>query len=122
MWNRRMEFHIFAPIGEMARHTIPFFADKIEQVPAFAETQRRLFAKNWAWLDRELADGRPFIAGEGFTVADITGMAALFVCDITQTPLPKGAELVQDRWVREDAGTREFRAAPPGRMRAIALA
>ncbi len=72
MWNRRIEFHIFGPIGDMGRDSLAFFADKLEQIPAYAESQKRLFAENWAWLDRKLSDCRPFIAGESFTIADIT--------------------------------------------------
>ena len=29
--------------------------------------------QKWAWLDRELADGRAFLAGDDFSVADISG-------------------------------------------------
>ena len=36
MWNRRMEFHIFGPVGNYGRHSHPFFADKVEQVADFA--------------------------------------------------------------------------------------
>src|SRR5690349_22748590 len=42
------------------------------QFPAFAETQRDAIPGKWAWLDREMADGRRFIAGDDFSVADIT--------------------------------------------------
>jgi len=89
MWNRRVEHHLFGPIGAMARHTFAFFADKVEQIPDYAASQVRLFDKNWAWFDSELADGRPFVAGEAFTIADITGMAALMVCHITEKTLPR---------------------------------
>ena len=88
MWNRRVEQQLFGTIGAMARHTFSFFADKLEQIPEYAASQLRLFDKNWAWFDRELADGRPFITGETFTISDITGMAALMVCDITDKTLP----------------------------------
>lgn len=90
MWNRRMELHIFWPLAQYGRHTIPFFADKVEQVPDYAETEMRRFDRNWAWLDRELADGRPYIAGNTFTIADITGMAALMVCGVIDKALPQG--------------------------------
>ncbi len=82
MWQRRIELHFFDSLGAYARHSFPFFADKIEQLPAFADSQMRRFDKVCAWLDRELADGRPFFAGDDFSVADITGMATLFGCDI----------------------------------------
>lgn len=88
MWNRRVELHLFNTVGEYGRHTIPFFADKVDQVPAFAEAMKAKSLKIWKWLDEELSDGRAFIAGDDFTIADITGMAAFFVSDICQLDLP----------------------------------
>lgn len=100
MWNRRMEIHVFGPIGNVARHTFAFFADKVEQNPDYAAAEMRVFDRAWAWLDRELADGRPFIAGNSFTIADITGMAVLFVCDIMNKALPDDLKQVK-RWEKE---------------------
>ncbi|WP_119168987.1 glutathione S-transferase family protein [Algihabitans albus] len=97
MWNRRMELYPFAAIGDVAQHTLGFFADKLEQNPDYAAAQMRRFDKLWAWLDSELSDGRAFVAGESFTIADITGMAVLFVCDIMEKALP--SDLVHaKRW------------------------
>jgi glutathione S-transferase len=42
MWTRRMELYIMAPVADIARHSFEFFADKFEQVPEYAETQKRL--------------------------------------------------------------------------------
>ena len=49
---------------------------RIEQVPAFGERCRRVARERLAWVDRELA-GRPFVAGERFTIADITALCAI---------------------------------------------
>ncbi|TJV08824.1 MAG: glutathione S-transferase family protein, partial [Mesorhizobium sp.] len=77
MWNRRAEIEIFGTIGSIALHSDPMFAERLVQFPAFAETQREAVPAKWAWLDREIADGRPFIAGDQYSVADITaGVAA----------------------------------------------
>ena len=73
MWNRRIEFEVFGTIGSVAFHTIELFKDRLVQFPAFAATQREAVPRKWAWLDRELADGRTFLAGDDFSVADITG-------------------------------------------------
>lgn len=89
MWNRRIELHLFNTLGTYGRHTIPFFADKVEQMPAYAEAMRRRTDEVWTWLDDELSDGRPFVAGETFSIADITGMAAMFVCQICQIALSR---------------------------------
>ena len=88
MWNRRMELHLFASLGGVARHTFSFFAATVEQMPDYAASQMRLFDKQWAWLDDELSDGRPFIAGDALSVADITGMAVLLVCTFMEKELP----------------------------------
>ena len=95
MWNRRMEQQIMTPIGEVARHTFGLFADRYEQVQAYAETQKRLQLKRWAWLDQELADGRTYVCEDQFSVADITGMAALLIGGFVGQDVP--AHLVHAR-------------------------
>ena len=100
MWNWRVELHLFAAIGNMAQHSFEFFADKVEQMSDYAASQFRRFERVWAWLDAEMSDGRPFVAGDEFSVADITGMAALFVCDVAQKDTPRDA-IHARRW--EDA-------------------
>ncbi|MGE0810433.1 MAG: glutathione S-transferase family protein [Immundisolibacter sp.] len=77
MWNRRIEFEIFWPIANVFRHIHPFFKGKHAQVAEFGEVSRARALKNLDWLDAELADGRPFIAGERFTVADITALCGI---------------------------------------------
>lgn len=98
MWNRRMEQQIMAPYAQIGLHTMSMFADKIEQVPEYAQTQRRKAVQNWAWLDTELADGRAFVSGDDFTVADITGMTALMIGEFVDVEVPTDLNHVQ-RWV-----------------------
>lgn len=88
MWNGRMAFQVFSPIANVAWHTLPFFASRRVQVAAFAEAERQVVPKKWAWLDAELADGRPFVAGDSFSVADITGMATLLLGDLLKIEIP----------------------------------
>ncbi len=88
MWDRRMELEIMNPLGQIARHSFAFFADKLTQVPAFAEAQRSDLAGKFAWLDEELSDGRPFVAGERFSAADITGMTAVMIADFVEVAIP----------------------------------
>ncbi|HWK63765.1 MAG TPA: glutathione S-transferase family protein [Rhizobiaceae bacterium] len=97
MWSRRMEQQIFATIGNVALHSDAFFAERHTQVPAFAEAQRAELPRKWQWLDRELADGRPFIAGDFFSTADIIGMVASWLGEVFGMPIPDGAENVH-RW------------------------
>ena len=95
MWTRRMEQLIMGPFGAVGVHTFEFFADKIEQVPAYAETQMRLIPKRWAWLDNEISDGRPFNAGDAFSVADITGAAALMIASFISYEIPADLKRVR---------------------------
>ena len=88
MWSRRMELQLVAPLANVGLHTMPFFDGKIEQMPDYAESQRRAAAKKWAWLNQEMSDGRPFVTGDHFTLADITGMMAVKITDIVNEPVP----------------------------------
>lgn len=76
MWQRRMEMEVLLPVANAFRHRHEFFKGRIPQVPEFAEVCRQQAEKSFAWLDEVLAD-RPFIAGERYTIADITALCAV---------------------------------------------
>lgn len=76
MWNRRMEFNILQPIADAFRQRHDFFKGRIRQVPEYAEVQRLNAEDNLNWLDQELG-ARRFIAGDRFSIADITAMVAI---------------------------------------------
>ncbi len=76
MWNRRMEFAILQPIADAFRQRHEFFKGRIRQLPEYAELQKANAEDNLKWLDIELAN-RKFIAGDRFTIADITAMIAI---------------------------------------------
>lgn len=76
MWNRRMESEVLSPIAGTFRHSHAFFQGRIEQVPQYAEACRRQAVQRLDWLDRELA-GRKFIAGDRYSIADITAQVGI---------------------------------------------
>ena len=77
MWNRRLELHLLFPISHVFRNTHPAMkAMEVPQVPAWAEANKPRVLEFIAVVDREL-EGRPFITGDNFTVADITGLITL---------------------------------------------
>ncbi len=76
MWNRHAELELLWPVSQVFRNTHPFWAGKIKQAPDFAEVMREHLEIRLGWLDGELA-GRSYIAGERYTVADITAVCAL---------------------------------------------
>ncbi|WP_109354036.1 glutathione S-transferase family protein [Sphingorhabdus sp. EL138] len=94
MWSQRVYSQLFLTIGLMVRHQLPLFADVLEQIPAFADAQRKAMPEKWRWLNKEMADGRPFIAGETFSFADVHGMTALTITDIFELSAPADCEHV----------------------------
>ncbi len=76
MWQRRIELGLFLPTADAFRQRHEFFKGRILQVPEYAEVQKKNVESFLAWLDGALAD-RPFIAGERYTIADITALCAV---------------------------------------------
>jgi glutathione S-transferase len=77
MWNRRLELHLLFPVSHVFRNSHPAMKEmEVPQVPAWAEANKPRILEFIALLDSELRD-RPFIAGDAFTVADITGLVAV---------------------------------------------
>jgi glutathione S-transferase len=97
MWSRRMELGLFNVMGDIGLHEFEFFKDRVEQNAAYAASRRRDFSARLRWLDTELLDERPFLAGEAFSVADITGMAMLLITGYVGINIPDGLTHVK-RW------------------------
>ena len=76
MWNRHAELELLWPISQVFRNSHAFWVGKIKQAPEFASIMKEHVDSRLAWLDEELAK-RPFMAGERFTVADITALCAI---------------------------------------------
>jgi glutathione S-transferase len=76
MWNRHAELELLLPIAQVFRNTHEFWKGRIRQAPEFAEIMRELVADRFEWLDQELG-ARHFLAGDRFTVADITALCAI---------------------------------------------
>jgi glutathione S-transferase len=76
MWQRRMELGLFALVTGCFQHTHDFFKGRIKQVPEWGAVCKENALARLAWLDGELA-GRKFIAGDRYTVADITALCAV---------------------------------------------
>ncbi|MBA3502348.1 MAG: glutathione S-transferase family protein [Myxococcota bacterium] len=75
-WNRHAELELLYPIAQVFRNTHKFWIGRIKQSPEFADIMRELVASRFEWLDGELAS-RAFIAGERYSVADITALCAI---------------------------------------------
>jgi glutathione S-transferase len=97
MWQRRMEFALFLPVAFAFRHSHPKMGVlEKPQFPDFAEAQRGRAVEAMRYLDAELVD-RAFVAGEAFTIADITAFVALELTKLARIEVP--AELAHlARW------------------------
>ena len=77
MWNRRLELHLLFPVSHVFRNSHPAMKEmEVPQVPAWAEANKPRVLEFLAVFDGELKD-RPFIAGDSYSVADITGLVAV---------------------------------------------
>jgi len=77
MWNRRVELHLMLPVSQVFRHLHPAMKDmEVPQVAAWGEANKPRVHEFLALLDHELAN-RAFIAGDAFSVADISGLVAV---------------------------------------------
>ena len=77
MWNRRLELNLLFPVAHVFRNTHPAMKEmEVPQVPAWAEANKPRISEFVAIVDRELEDRR-YIAGDTFSVADITGLVAV---------------------------------------------
>ena len=71
-----MEYEVFLPITQVFRNGHAFFKGRIPQVPEYGEVCRKHAEQRLEWLDGVLAD-RSFVAGERYTIADITALCAI---------------------------------------------
>jgi glutathione S-transferase len=76
MWNRHAELELLLPIAQVFRNSHQFWVGRIKQAPDFADIMREHLSLRFDWLDSELGK-RPFMAGERFSVADITALCAI---------------------------------------------
>jgi glutathione S-transferase len=87
MWQRRVELQLMIPVGMVWVHGSPITARLLKQIPEAAEQNRKLVAGFLAWIDGELSK-RPFVAGDRYTVPDITLLCTLdFATSLVGIPL-----------------------------------
>lgn len=72
MWTRRIDLNICEPLANGFRFAegLPMFKDRMSTLPDAAEGLKRLAQEKITWLDG-LIEGREFICGDRFTLADI---------------------------------------------------
>lgn len=99
MWQRRMELNLMAAVAQAFRHIHPAMKEwEVPQIAEWGEANKPKAVEFLGILDRELA-GREFIAGDEFSIADITGMIAVDFMKPARIALPEDLVNVV-RWHR----------------------
>jgi glutathione S-transferase len=97
MWQRRAELHLLLPVSVVFRHLHPAMKQMEDpQVAEWGEANKPRVMAFLQFLDGELKS-RPYIAGEDFTVADITAMIAVDFMKVSKLAVPDDLAHVR-RW------------------------
>lgn len=97
MWMRRVEFQLTVPVGMFWRHAHPLTAALLTQFKDFGQSNAETYANAQRWLDRELADGRTFLVGETYTMADICALSTVDFAKWIGLPIQDNLSNLQ-RW------------------------
>lgn len=103
MWNRRMELNLLFPVSQTFRHLHPAMAHlEVPQVAAWGEANKPRALDVLSILDEELSRKR-FIAGDDYSVADVTALVAIDFMKPARIPRPEGLKNL-DRWYADVSG------------------
>ena len=109
MWSRRVEIGLLQAVAHAFRHLHPKMAAlEVPQIAAWGEANKEKAAEMLALLDRQLA-ATPFVAGDAYTIADITALVAVDFMRPARIPMPEGLDHVA-RWHRDVAARPSCRA------------
>jgi glutathione S-transferase len=100
MWQRRAELHLMLPVSAVFQHTHPAMKIMVDpQVAAWGEANKPRVTQFLQLLDDELK-GRRYVAGNAYSVADITAMIAVDFMRVSKLTVPDDLANVK-RWHAE---------------------
>lgn len=103
MWQRRVELHLLLPVSNVFRHLHPAMKQMEDpQVAEWGEANKSRVITFLQILDGELKN-RTYVAGAGYTVADITAMIAVDFMRVSKLSVPDDLGNVR-RWHESVAG------------------
>lgn len=101
MWNRRVEFGFFMRVAQSFRHLHPGAAVlEGEQIEAWGMKNQRLAIEYLELLDAQLASHQ-FLAGDRYSVADITAIVAAQFCKPARVKIPDEGLPNFKRWMKQ---------------------
>ena len=90
MWIRRAEFRLWNPMGQVWIHSDPRTAPVVPlQYKEFGEMNRKVVANAMTWIDGEMADGREFLAGGNYSIADIVLLCGIDFAKFVNMDMPE---------------------------------
>lgn len=101
MMQRRVEAGLLDAVGAYFHHATPGLGPKIEtyQCAEWGNYQRERAVAGMRYLDGILAH-QPYVAGDGFSMADITAFAGLAFADFAEIAIPDDRSNLRDWRVR----------------------
>ena len=108
-WNRRAEIESMQSVGDALRNSLPMFADRglagapdgVPQIPALVERGKAMLERWLGHLDARLAETK-FVAGDDFTIADITAFISFETAKRVDYEVPASYANVT-RWLADVA-------------------
>lgn len=92
MWIRRAEFRLWNPMSQVWINADPRTAVvNPNQFKDYGEHNRKIVARAMTWIDSELADGRDFLAGDSFSMADIVLLCGIDFAKFVDMDMPDDA-------------------------------
>ena len=92
MWIRRAEFRLWNPMGQVWINADPRTAIvNPNQFKDYGEHSKKVLASAMKWIDRELADGREFLAGAHYSMADIVLLCGIDFAKFIHQDMPDDA-------------------------------
>ncbi len=88
MWNRRVELNLYQAVSAVFRHLHPAMKELENQIPEWGEANKPRVLDFLALLNRELKE-RMFIAGDHYSVADITTLVAVDLMRPAKLAMPE---------------------------------
>ena len=104
MWLRRAEFRLWNPMSQVWINDDPRTAIvNPDQFKDYGAHNRRLVANAMNWIDSELGDGRAFLAGGHYSMADIVLFCGIDFAKFVNMDIPKNCENLHAWHVRVSA-------------------
>jgi glutathione S-transferase len=94
-------FHAYVPSSQAFRNTHRYWADRVEQIPAWGEQCRASALAEWERLDARLQQ-QAYVVGTRFTFADIVAFTTLEFGKVSNIRV-QGTQLALKRWRDEIA-------------------